>query len=129
MLQPHQTRLLKTFIILVQPTERLLTVYYRPITVPAFYYQFTANIHWFSSSDFARQSPLLRPTTTPSTTSLQPTNQVAACFPSWFHHFTRQHSLFVLWDGGTLCVPCPDKSYTVLHSQPGGCQASTSVRI
>ncbi|GFU31243.1 probable RNA-directed DNA polymerase from transposon X-element [Trichonephila clavipes] len=46
----------------------------------------------------------------------QPANQVASCFPSWYYHFTRQHSLFMLWDGGTLRVPCPNKSYTVILS-------------
>ncbi|GFU84123.1 hypothetical protein TNCV_4504231 [Trichonephila clavipes] len=97
-----------------EPTERLLTVCYRPITVPAFTCQFTANFHWFPPQTFT-SSPLLRPATTSSSTSLQPANQVASCFPSWYYHFTRQHSLFMLWDGGTLRVPCPNKSYTVIR--------------
>ncbi|GFV78499.1 hypothetical protein TNCV_3478141 [Trichonephila clavipes] len=68
-----------------------------------------------SSSDF-HVIPLLRPATTSSSTSLQPANQVASCFPSWSNHSTRQHSLFMLWDGGTLRVPCPNKSCTVVPS-------------
>ncbi|GFW27478.1 hypothetical protein TNCV_163211 [Trichonephila clavipes] len=85
---------------------------YRPITVPAFTCQLTANIHWFPSSDFH-----VIPPPTPCYLVIfyvtQPANQVASCFPSWYYHFTRQHSLFMLWDGGTLRVPCPNKSYTV----------------
>ncbi|GFX06802.1 hypothetical protein TNCV_1201191 [Trichonephila clavipes] len=97
------------------PTERLLTLCYRPITVPAFTYQLTANYLWFPPQTFT-SSPLLRPATTSSSTSLQPANQVASCFPSWSNHSTRQHSLFMLWDGGTLRVPCPNKSCTVVPS-------------
>ncbi|GFW21900.1 hypothetical protein TNCV_1236251 [Trichonephila clavipes] len=71
-----------------------------------------SNQSWFPHQTFT-STPLLRPTTTSSTTSLQLANQVAACFPSKFFHYHRQHSLFLCRDGGTLRVPCPIKSYTV----------------
>ncbi|GFV33223.1 hypothetical protein TNCV_4635121 [Trichonephila clavipes] len=112
-LAPSDTPTLN-FIILVQPTERLLTVYYpKPITVPAFYYQFTANIHWFSPKpDFARQ-PLLRPNHHFHLQALRHSSQLkffrsllrSPIMVSPLHQAT--FTIRVRWDGGTLCVPCP----------------------
>ncbi|GFT72298.1 hypothetical protein TNCV_3608671 [Trichonephila clavipes] len=113
MLQPHQAPL-KFLISYYHGTANREVTHSVPPTNHSACFPRPAhsNQSWFPRQTFT-STPLLRTTTTSSTTSLQPANQVAACFPSKFFHYHRQHSLFLFRDGGTLRVPCPIKSYTV----------------
>ncbi|GFV77737.1 hypothetical protein TNCV_1574861 [Trichonephila clavipes] len=68
---------------------------------------------WFPPQTIT-SSPLLRPATTSVTTIYQPANKVAPCSPSRTIPLPQATLTVLLWDGGTLRVPCPNKSCTVL---------------
>ncbi|GFT99807.1 hypothetical protein TNCV_748801 [Trichonephila clavipes] len=44
----------------------------------------------------------------------QPANQVAPCSPYRTIPLPQATFTVLLWDGGTLRFPCPNKSYTVM---------------
>ncbi|GFX11747.1 hypothetical protein TNCV_4340921 [Trichonephila clavipes] len=73
-----------------------------------------SKLPWFPPQTFT-SSPLLRLATTSVSTIFQPANQVAPCSP--FRTIPLPQATFTiqLWDGGTLRVPCPNISYTVIH--------------
>ncbi|GFU61347.1 hypothetical protein TNCV_3544751 [Trichonephila clavipes] len=58
-----------------------------------------SNKSWFPHQTLT-STLLLRPTTTSSTTSLQPANQVAACFPSRFFHYPTTGHIHFSCSGG-----------------------------